>query len=39
MDAAPDYSIVLPAHNEAELLPATLAMLREAMAGIRCRAR
>jgi glycosyltransferase involved in cell wall biosynthesis len=34
VDAAPDYSIVLPAYNEAALLPATLARLREAMAGI-----
>ena len=37
MDAAPDYSIVLPAYNEAELLPATLGRLREAMAGITLR--
>jgi glycosyltransferase involved in cell wall biosynthesis len=37
MDAAPDYSIVLPAYNEAALLPATLARLREAMAGIALR--
>jgi len=34
VNAAPDYSIVLPAYNEAALLPATLARLREAMAGI-----
>ena len=34
MDAAPDYSIVLPAYNEAALLPATLAALRQAMAGV-----
>jgi len=33
MDAAPDYSIVLPAYNEAALLPATLQWLRQAMAG------
>jgi len=32
MDAAPDYSIVLPAYNEATLLPATLDHLRAAMA-------
>ena len=31
MSAAPDYSIVLPAYNEAALLPATLKQLREAM--------
>lgn len=31
MDAAPDYSIVLPAYNEEALLPATLERLREAM--------
>jgi glycosyltransferase involved in cell wall biosynthesis len=31
--AAPDYSIVLPAYNEEALLPATLARLRDAMAG------
>jgi glycosyltransferase involved in cell wall biosynthesis len=29
--AGPDYSIVLPAYNEEELLPATLGRLREAM--------
>lgn len=34
MDAAPDYSIVLPAYNEAALLPATLAALRQSMAGV-----
>ncbi len=33
MDAAPDYSIVLPAYNEAAELPATLAQLRRAMSG------
>jgi glycosyltransferase involved in cell wall biosynthesis len=32
VSAAPDYSIVLPAYNEAALLPATLVQLREAMA-------
>ena len=37
MDAAPDYSIVLPAYNEAALLPATLARLREAMAEVALR--
>jgi len=37
VDAAPDYSIVVPAYNEAALLPATLARLREAMAGIELR--
>jgi len=37
MDAAPDYSIVLPAYNEAALLPATLARLHEAMAATRLR--
>ena len=37
MNAAPDYSIVLPAYNEAALLPATLARLQEAMAGIALR--
>ncbi len=37
VNAAPDYSIVLPAYNEAALLPATLARLREAMAGIALR--
>jgi len=30
---APDYSIVVPAYNEEELLPRTLASLRDAMAG------
>jgi glycosyltransferase involved in cell wall biosynthesis len=34
MDGAPDYSIVLPAYNEATLLPATLAELGRAMAGV-----
>jgi glycosyltransferase involved in cell wall biosynthesis len=37
MDAAPDYSIVLPAYNEAALLPGTLVELRQAMAGIALR--
>jgi glycosyltransferase involved in cell wall biosynthesis len=31
-DPAPDYSIVVPAYNEEELLPATLERLRAAMA-------
>jgi hypothetical protein len=31
--AAPDYSIVLPAHNEEALVPATLEKPRDAMAG------
>jgi len=30
----PDYSIVVPAYNEAELLPATLVALRAAMASV-----
>jgi glycosyltransferase involved in cell wall biosynthesis len=30
----PDYSIVIPAYDEEELLPATLGALREAMAGV-----
>lgn len=30
---APDYSIVIPAYNEAELLPAALASVAKAMAG------
>ncbi len=34
MDGAPDYSIVVPAYNEAALLPATLAGLGRAMAGL-----
>jgi len=34
VNAAPDYSIVLPAYNEAALLPATLAELGRSMAGI-----
>ena len=37
MNAAPDYSIVLPAYNEVALLPATLARLKEAMARIALR--
>lgn len=34
MNGAPDYSIVLPAYNEAALLPGTLAQLAQAMAGV-----
>lgn len=37
MDGAPDYSIVVPAYNEAPLLPATLASLGRAMDGLRWR--
>ena len=33
-DPDPDYSLVVPAYNEEELLPRTLASLRTAMAGI-----
>jgi glycosyltransferase involved in cell wall biosynthesis len=32
--APPDYSIVVPAYNEADLLPGTLEQLREAMATV-----
>jgi glycosyltransferase involved in cell wall biosynthesis len=34
MPSSPDYSIVIPAYNEEELLPATLSSLRRAMAEI-----
>jgi glycosyltransferase involved in cell wall biosynthesis len=34
MDGPPDYSIVVPAYNEAALLPATLAGLGRAMEGL-----
>ncbi len=33
-DPAPDYSIVIPAYDEERFLPATLAALRDAMAGV-----
>jgi glycosyltransferase involved in cell wall biosynthesis len=34
VERAPDVSIVIPAYNEEALLPATLARLREALAGL-----